>query len=409
MQIHFKPGINLLIGDNGVGKTSVLDALAVALGGFLSGIPGISVSGISRDDIHIETRRLAGASSMVEYMIPTEVECIMDFEGESFRWMRFLENQLPQSRTKMSGREITHYAAALTNDAQSELPLISYMSTMRVSRTKRADYGSSTKKLDDRRCGYIGCLDSALDIKGIKQWCVDMEMEAFHQETQIPEYEMFKAIVSELMQRMNGLEYPPSIDYSKAFKDMVYTEGNEILPISYLSAGYQSLLCMAMDFAYRIARLNPNMRDYCQITGVVLIDELDMHLHPKWQWNVLEALGGLFPRVQFIIATHSPILISSCKNGHLISLDSDQEVSYVGDAYAYSIADVLEFKQGSLGVPKGIRELSSQFDRAMNDDDYERAKQILQTMKEQYGEDNTEVRSAMLELDLGDVDDLDEG
>ena len=85
-------------------------------------------------------------------------------------------------------------------------------------------------------------------------------------------------------------------------------------------------------------------------------------------------------------------------------LDSEQNVSYVGNAYAYSIMDVLELKQGALGVPKELRDLSQKFDKALNSEDYERAKAVLQEMKDLYGAGNSEVKSAMLELELGDTD-----
>lgn len=409
MQLQFSPGVNLLIGDNGAGKTSVLDALAVALGGFLSGVPGVSVSGIQQSDIRIETRRVAGASGAIEYMTPTVVECQMEIGGRTFNWARTREGESSKFRTKTTNREITNYAAKLTNNTTNTLPLISYMSTMRVSRSKRGDYGSASKKMNDRRCGYIGCLDSTLDIKGIKEWCLNMEMEAFHQEKPIPEYELFKGAVSEIMQKMSDLKSRPVIQYSKLFQDIAYSEGGNTLPVSYLSAGYQSLLWMTMDFAYRLAILNPDQNDYHQATGIILIDELDMHLHPKWQWNALGALAEIFPKIQFVIATHSPIVISSFKNSQLISLDSEQNVLYLKNAFAYSITDVLELRQGSLGVPREIRALTNQFEEALNLEDYDHARDILQSMKEKYGEDNTEVKSAMLDLELGDLDDSEQG
>ena len=86
-------------------------------------------------------------------------------------------------------------------------------------------------------------------------------------------------------------------------------------------------------------------------------------------------------------------------------MDSEQNVSYLEDAFAYSITDVLELRQGSLGVPKEIRTLVNRFEETLNLGEYDRAREILQDMKEKYGEDNTEVRSAMLDFELGDADD----
>lgn len=405
MQIRFAPGINLLIGDNGVGKTSVLDALSVALGGFFTGIKGVHAPGIWQTDIRFETHRLAGASTTIEYMNPTAVDCEANVDGEIMKWVRARDEGPLNPRTKISNREIAKYAAQISNDANHLLPLIRYVGTSRVINIKRNRPSAGQKQLKDRRCGYIGCLDSGFDTEGIKDWCLKMEMAAFHQKNTIPEYEAFKATVSSIMKKMSDLEIAPKISYSRIFEDIVYSERDkEEIPIQYLSAGYQSLLWMSVDLAYRLALLNPGQLDFSLATGVVLIDELDMHLHPKWQWNVLGALEETFPNIQFIIATHSPIIISSCKNGQLIMLDSEQTISYVGNAYAYSIMDVLELKQGALGVPKELRDLSQKFDKALNSEDYEEAKGLLEKMKARYGTGNSEVRSAMLELELGDSD-----
>lgn len=405
MQIRFAPGINLLIGDNGVGKTSVLDALSVALGGFFTGIKGVHAPGIWQTDIRFETHRLAGASTTIEYMNPTAVDCEANVDGEIMKWVRARDEGPLNPRTKISNREIAKYAAQISNDANHLLPLIRYVGTSRVINIKRNRPSAGQKQLKDRRCGYIGCLDSGFDTEGIKDWCLKMEMAAFHQKNTIPEYEAFKATVSSIMKKMSDLEIAPKISYSRIFEDIVYSERDkEEIPIQYLSAGYQSLLWMSVDLAYRLALLNPGQLDFSLATGVVLIDELDMHLHPKWQWNVLGALEETFPNIQFIIATHSPIIISSCKNGQLIMLDSEQTISYVGNAYAYSIMDVLELKQGALGVPKELRDLSQKFDKALNSEDYEEAKGLLEKMKARYGTGNSEVKSAMLELELGDSD-----
>ncbi len=86
-----------------------------------------------------------------------------------------------------------------------------------------------------------------------------------------------------------------------------------------------------MDLAYRVCMLNPELESREQITGIVLIDEIDLHLHPKWQWNVIDALQKNFAGVQIIIATHSPIVISASKKANLILLDDAQDISYLPD------------------------------------------------------------------------------
>lgn len=136
------------------------------------------------------------------------------------------------------------------------------------------------------------------------------------------------------------------------------------------------------------------------IPGVVLIDELDMHLHPKWQWNVVKALEETFPNIQFIVATHSPIIISSCKNENLILIKDNQEIKYLPNAYGYSVEDVLELRQESTAKPKEIEDLRDKFERAINRSDYTEANNIIALLSEMLGENHSEVKRAKEELEL---------
>jgi len=83
---------------------------------------------------------------------------------------------------------------------------------------------------------------------------------------------------------------------------------------------------MVADIAFRMSLLNPQLKEKASLLtpGVVLIDELDLHLHPKWQWKIVEDLKRTFPKVQFIATTHAPIIISSCKNGEIINITGDK-------------------------------------------------------------------------------------
>lgn len=402
IEIEFRPGVNLLIGDNGVGKTSVLEAITVALGGFLAGIPGVLSKNILADDVRIQLLEIGQASSAIYYKTPVEITCHVDIDGIKYDWTRRRKDEMANSKTTIDKKEIVKYAQEVTNDLSEQLPLLCFQSEARVWQTRRSNFGIELKKkLNDRRCGYIGCLDYSLDIKGIKEWCLKMELAAFQKNSKIAEYEAFKDIIAIVMQKMSDLPEKPVISYSQQVGDIVYNEAGKSMPISFLSAGYQSLLWMTMNLAYRMALLNPEAGEkMALIPGVVLIDELDMHLHPKWQWNVVKALEETFPNIQFIVATHSPIIISSCKNENLILIKENQEIKYLPNAYGYSVEDVLELRQESTAKPKVIEELRDKFERAINRSDYDEANNVISMLSEMLGDNHSEVKRAKEELEL---------
>lgn len=83
--------------------------------------------------------------------------------------------------------------------------------------------------------------------------------------------------------------------YDKRTEELMYRNEEEVLPIRLLSSGFRTLIGMVLDIAYRMAILNPFLRDEIlnETPGIVMIDEVDMHLHPKWQWNIIKALKNI--------------------------------------------------------------------------------------------------------------------
>ena len=180
-------------------------------------------------------------------------------------------------------------------------------------------------------------------------------------------YDLFREAVVRVMQRMDENQSTPDIYFSEEFGadgEFVYDEKDRVMPISFLSAGYQSVLWMVMDIAFRALLLNPGTTDLAQIQGIVLIDEVDKHLHPKWQWNVLDALRETFPGIQFIITTHAPIVIGSCREATIISIADDQLARSLDPVYGYKIEDVIERTQGSPAALKALKELYVEFEEA---------------------------------------------
>ena len=392
-EIDLAPGINLLIGDNGVGKTSILEGIAVALGGLFVNVPGVSAKNIVKDDVRIIVDTVGDSSSSVIYCEPIYAGCTLKTsDGNNFTWKRIKE-ELSSTHTKMDDKSVCAWMKKQTNQSDTNLPLISFQSAARAWRVKRGDFGTELKKkLDDRRCGYIGCLDSSMDVKSIQQWCMKQEVIAVNKGKAIAEYEMFKNIISEFMKEINELKESPQVYYSPQYGELAYKDYKEHMAISKLSAGYQSLLWMIMDLAYRVCLLNPGLQDKSQIRGIVLIDEIDMHLHPKWQWNIIKALQSTFPKVQFIIATHSPMVISSAKEAKLILLDEEQKVSYLADCYGYEVEDVLRFRQESVSRPKNVQVLIDQINEFLDDENFNDAENILEQLEKILGENNSEFK-----------------
>lgn len=392
LDIDLKSGVNLLIGDNGAGKTSVLEGIAVALGGLFVNVAGVSTKNIVKDDVRMNIKPMGDSSTTIEYCEPVLTGCTLCVtEEQDFTWNRIKE-EVSATHTKIDDKNVCVWMKKLTNNSDTTLPLISFQSAARARKVRRGDFGTELKKkLDDRRCGYIRCLDSSMDVKSIQQWCLKQEVVRSNKGT-VREYEMFKNIVASFMKEINELTMVPSIYYSPQFDELVYKEDKTEMPISKLSAGYQSLLWMIMDLAYRVCMLNPELESKDQIMGIVLIDEIDLHLHPKWQWNVTDALRKTFASVQFIIATHSPIVISASKEANLILLDDTRTVSYLPDCYGYEVEDVLCYRQESVSRPKKVKTLIDEIENAIDDIDFNKADAALERLKSMLGDDNSEYK-----------------
>lgn len=390
LELCFEPGFNLLLGDNGVGKTTILEAASVALSGFFIGMENVSTRNILKSDVRYQIVKDHNGTPNKVYHIPVTVSNVMNYDGVDYQWTRAKKDAGGGSRTTIDRKEILQVSQELVNDMGAKLwPLISYQSASRHWISARSDSNEKKRKqLHDRRCGYLGCLDRATNMQMVYDWCKQMEWNRVKNQRISENYAIFGKIISKFMSVMND-GMISEVFFHPNVEKLLYVEKDEVKEIEDLSAGYQSVLNLVIDLAYRMAILNPDAGTEIQrAEGIVLIDEIDSNLHPKWQWRIIEALTATFPNIQFIAATHSPIIVSSCKNANIISINNQQEIVYIQDSYAFSVDEILKDMLGYYVRPAKVEDLIRKFEMNMDQDEYKEAKMVLMQLTELLGEDH---------------------
>ena len=268
----------------------------------------------------------------------------------------------------------------MSNTLDTPLPILNYQGASRIWDQKKESTDNVFRKQYSRTVGYTDCFNEASNMKLLLNWCLKMEQVAWQKNTTVAEYEAVKDAVGKFMGLMDhGEAY--SVFYDRQQEGLLYKEGSSARPITDLSAGYQALIWMVLDIAYRMAVLNPFLKERVTETrGIVLIDELDMHLHPKWQWKVIRALKGTFPNVQFIASTHAPILFASDKDVWIIDIDDDK-IDYKWSHYGVDINTSVMNYQGTGYLPEDVRVLSDKMSEALDELDYRKANDLLESLK----------------------------
>ena len=334
---------NLLIGDNGTGKTSILDGLAVGVGALFLGFPESTVARpIHKDEIRVQPF-LQGETYTREKQFPVEISCEGTVNGYPGLWSREL-NSLEGRTTRQNAAMIEAVAEALDRHVRAgepaTLPVVSYYGTGRLWLQKRQRL-VQTLSPGSRFLGYLDCLDPASDEKRLLEWIKTKEIQAIQERKSLAVLEAVRKAILSCIEDARHVYYHVSQD------ELLLRFDDRELPFSDLSDGYRNMLAMVADIAVRCATLNPALKaDAVRSTpGVVLIDEIDLHLHPKWQRRVVGDLLKAFPGVQYVATTHSPFIIQSLTPEagiQLVNLDNNE----ADDFSDKSVEDIAEELQG---------------------------------------------------------------
>ena len=411
LKVEFNPEYTVLVGINGAGKSSLLDAAAIALGSYIAGFDGIPSNGIQPDDAYRKMYEL-GSRVDSEPQFPVEINAVCNVDGNDIRWNRSLQRK--GGRTLItSAKTIMDYGASLQRkvsdgDTDAILPVIAYYGTDRLHMQKKNRSGNEDFQFS-RTSGYLDCLNSASSDKLMMKWFEQMTAIQLQEGIVVPELAAVKRAMGRCYSGSHDLDHTAEFQYKMKTHEVeiTYTKGGktERLPMRMLSDGLRSAISMAADIAYRMAVLNPQLLDGVldQTPGIVLIDEVDMHLHPEWQKRIMNDLHYIFPKVQFIVTTHAPSVLANVKDEHILLLNDYQVYTPNNTTYGRDVEAILrEIMQVEIR-PKKILDLKDNFYDALVKEDYPEAEGYLNQMADILGENDADVVQARISYDLEQI------
>lgn len=407
LDIDLNERCNVIVGVNGAGKSTILDALAISIGTYFAKIPTAYSLPIQKEDV-LRKSFLTGSIISTEYQFPVVISTKGIVCGEHIEWEREI-NGLKNKTTVKNASSLIKIGHIQQQNIQNGnidtiLPIIAYYGTGRLYKKKNNRITKLGIKKSSRLDGYTDALSSGTNEKQLLRWFEDMTLIKIQEDREIPELKTVKTAIENCFEIGNKDVSDVSINYSVKSKDIEvsYRKNNEIekLPLHMFSDGIRITLTMVADIATRMAKLNPQLLDnVLETPGVILIDEIDMHLHPSWQSRIITSLLETFTNIQIITTTHSPIVISNIESEYLRILKNN-EIMNPSTNYNRELDDIVNNIMETDYRPEEVRNLINQINQNIDNEELEEAKELLDNLKDILGETDSEVISARNSIEL---------
>lgn len=322
-EIDFNNSFNLIVGNNGFGKTSILEAVSIGISGYLNEIKSLLPNdkrNIQSEDIRLKRNPI---SELTEFqpIYPVELSFDIELNEVNYYFTRTKEkkggNTLFNKGSEI--KELSNKANDILENGKKEiLPAFAYHGTGRVwakSSVPNKDFDTN-----NRVFGYKNCINPMSNEKQYVKWIEDMRIYELDESTESVELQTLYRAAEKFLGEGSKVRYQ-----RKEKQIMVTLPNGNSMHYSKLSDGYKNALGIVFDTAFRMIKLNPWLKERVidETPGIILIDEIDLHLHPSWQKRIINDMKNAFPKMQIIATTHAPIVISSCNKNELIVLNSE--------------------------------------------------------------------------------------
>jgi predicted ATP-binding protein involved in virulence len=328
LEMDFHEHLTVLVAPNGQGKTAILEAISIALGSFVGAFDLGKAKHIQRTDARYGSR--TGLQAEQKYPVSIAADLQLS-DGRLISIRRELSGPKNKSTIKEAAA-LTQYGKELQKQIRQEealvtLPVVAYYNTGRLWKVHKL----STLKLltASRSLGYEDCLSSASSFAQVQAWIAKATLAQLQtpQENLGQALQMIQVAVNQALHSEGWQNF----HYNLGHEELVMQKGEqEILPVSLLSDGTRAMISLIADLAFRCVCLNglSGLDSPLNSPGIVMIDEIDLHLHPRWQQRVLHSLRQAFPKIQFIVTTHSPQVLSTVDRTaiRLLSQASDDDL-----------------------------------------------------------------------------------
>jgi predicted ATP-binding protein involved in virulence len=378
--IFFDKNLTVLVGKNGAGKSSVLEAISITLSWFIARIQNSKSRGeyISKEHVRNGSKKGAFISASFNEEHIEEFSILIPSLGNSSEktnvthlngYCKQIRDKVEQSESKCSIPVFVNYGV---RRAVVDIPL-------RIKKTHNFELFST----------YDNSLRSDSNFRTFFEWYrnqEEYENELYRRHSlwnpfePDRELEAIRHSISKFMPDFKNLTIR-----RKPLLRMTIDKNGETFSINQLSDGEKIYIALVGDLCRRLVLANPTLDNPLLGEGIVLIDEVDLHLHPEWQKNIAERLCATFPNIQFIITTHSPLVINSINTKHIriINIENNKANIIEGDySYGLPVSIILEDVMGiSSELPKEIKErLDSAYD-SLDEGDLDKAKSILEELQ----------------------------